>query len=240
MAQIGACNFCRQAKNDVAVVLLNGSSLCNRCADYVITAAKVAGKVPWKPDWSWLLLPFIAILFLLGFVSQVWLALALLSGIVFLCWQTIRYFVILQCKRWLAKRRWHEEEKQVRDVCSLWPEYPPDWEWRRQIVVKRDSFRCSQCGVAVGVPSSSEEFVRSLKERLQKHPQLVYGYPRTKRSGEIIFHVHHRKKFRVDGGDHRLENLTTLCEYCHGLQPGHRHLMADKTWGRTSRRVRRF
>lgn len=243
MTQIEACVFCGQEKSDVTtVVLLNRRLLCNGCADYVVSAAKAAGQVLWKLDWSWSLLPFIAGLLLLGFASQFWLALvlALSSGVVFLCWQLIRYFVILQCKRWLSKRQWKVEENKIRDICSLWPEYPPDWEWRRQRVVRRDGFRCSECGVAVGVSTSSEEFTQSLKDRLQKRPHLAYGYPSMKRSGEIIFHVHHRKKFRVGDGDHRIENLTTLCEHCHGLQPGHQHLNSDRTHWQAGRRARGF
>lgn len=223
------CIFCDQERNDEAIVLLDGRLLCKNCAGYVAAAVKTAGKVPWKIDASWFLLPLIFLLLILGFVSQFWLALGFFGSSVFLLWQAVRYFVILRCRRWLAKRKWGREENRLRDICSFWPEYPPDWEWRRQAVVKRDGFRCSECGVAVGVSASSEEFTQSLKDRLQKRPDLAYGYPSMRRSGEIIFHVHHKEKFRVSDGDHRLENLATLCEHCHGLQPGHQHLNSDRT-----------
>ena len=223
------CVFCDEIeKSDEGVELLNGRRLCSSCIHNVASIASTRGAIRWSWDKSWkaafYLLPF----FIFGLTNgQVFISgLSFLGLVVFVLWQFLRY-AAFSYRRWLARRRWSAVESKVYDICSFWPNYPPDWKWRRNEVLKRDQRRCSNCGVAVGVSISSETFVQSLKDRLQRKPNLAYGYPSTRKSGVVIFHTHHIQKFR-SGGDHRLENLTTLCEYCHSLQPGHQHLTSRR------------
>jgi len=57
--------------------------------------------------------------------------------------------------------------------------YPSNWDEIRKKVLKRDGYRCKECG-----------------------------------TGNKKFHVHHKIPIS-EGGSHNLENLITLCEYCH-------------------------
>jgi 5-methylcytosine-specific restriction endonuclease McrA len=77
-----------------------------------------------------------------------------------------------------AETRYHEE-------CASYKSYPPDWRWRRQIILLRDHHHCTNCGWPQG-------FLRQTRE----------------------FHIHHVKSL-AKGGDNSLENLTTLCHICH-------------------------
>ena len=77
------------------------------------------------------------------------------------------------------------------NLFNKWTKYPPDWDFRRELVKERDGHVCTECGW----PS---------------------GFKRRRRK----LHVHHLVPLSK-GGDNSLENLVTLCSHCHrALHPG--------------------
>lgn len=76
-------------------------------------------------------------------------------------------------------------ETLYHDECVSYKSYPPDWEWRRQIVLARDNHHCRNCGWPMSILSRRREF-----------------------------HIHHITLL-ARGGDNSLENLITLCHVCH-------------------------
>lgn len=68
------------------------------------------------------------------------------------------------------------------------------WNWRRHEVLKRDKFRCCDCGRLV---AETVEIAN------------MFGLP--------VANVHHRETRGIGGGkrDDRAENLLTSCGHCH-------------------------
>ena len=77
--------------------------------------------------------------------------------------------------------------------CVNYDKYPPDWDERKALVMKRDGCQCTDCGW----PSGHQVRRRNL-------------------------HVHHITRLSADG-DNSIENLTTLCHICHRKQEGSGH-----------------
>ncbi len=87
-----------------------------------------------------------------------------------------------------------------------WPTYPPDWQKRKSKVLERDRHHCTQCNWPIG-------FKRKCRE----------------------LHVHHIKAIS-DGGNHSLENLTTLCSICHRkVDEKHRNIQTKSTFIKRNR-----
>lgn len=90
-------------------------------------------------------------------------------------------------------------------------DYPPDWEWRKREVKRRDKYTC-QASENVGLPTCGRNY---------KEEEL---------------HVHHIIPISK-GGDHSFENLITLCSDCHDKLHTHMRLNLDvSTSSTTSRR----
>lgn len=122
--------------------------------------------------------------------------------------------VEVECEVCGESREYHQSRADHRRCCSrecwnelysdeysgknspFWKEnnegrYGGSWEQRREDVVERDGFECSECGM------SREEH----RDR--------YGFD---------LHVHHivpKRKFECDIDAHKEENLITLCAQCH-------------------------
>ena len=84
-------------------------------------------------------------------------------------------------------------EKEWDEYCVNFTDYPPDWRYRKLLVLERDQRICSQCGWPEGV----KRMVREL-------------------------HVHHVKPLSR-GGNNELSNLVVLCDICHRQQEGPGH-----------------
>lgn len=122
--------------------------------------------------------------------------------------------ILLGANQWLRKLREtylarHKESLQIaedRDIllinrieeewdnyCVSFPGYPPDWKYRRNLVLERDGEACSKCGWPNGV----QRKVREL-------------------------HIHHIERLSR-GGNNALSNLISLCDICHKKQDGAGH-----------------
>ena len=77
--------------------------------------------------------------------------------------------------------------------CVNFDKYPPDWGERKELVMKRDGYQCTDCGW----PSGHQVRRRNL-------------------------HVHHITRLSA-GGDNSIDNLITLCHMCHRKQEGSGH-----------------
>lgn len=77
--------------------------------------------------------------------------------------------------------------------CVYHDNYPADWDERKELVKRRDDFKCTIC-----------EWPRDFKVQRRN------------------LHVHHITRLSA-GGDNSLENLTTLCHVCHRQQEGGGH-----------------
>jgi 5-methylcytosine-specific restriction endonuclease McrA len=98
----------------------------------------------------------------------------------------------------------NNNRETIYDICSFWPkEQPPDWDERRQQIIKRDGGKCQNCG-------RSSEYLR-YKKKPPKHPSK-----KTKREMYSLgdLDVHHIIP-RAKGGTHELSNLISLCRKCH-------------------------
>lgn len=83
--------------------------------------------------------------------------------------------------------------KEYDSLCVTCKSYPPDWRARRETVVARDGYRCTNC-----------------------------GWPEGFRARRRELHVHHVKSL-ADGGDNGLDNLITLCHMCHRAVDSRHH-----------------
>lgn len=70
-------------------------------------------------------------------------------------------------------------------ACKNFESYPPDWNDRREDVMLRDGYKCTECGYPDGFKRKSRDL-----------------------------HVHHITPL-YKGGSNSLNNLTTLCHICH-------------------------
>lgn len=91
-----------------------------------------------------------------------------------------------------TKRRY---ERLKYEYCAQMNAYPPDWDMRRRIVLKRDNNKCTNCGWS---PDGN-----------RKTRQL---------------HVHHKVAISA-GGTNSIDNLATLCHICHRkVDKNHSHI----------------
>ena len=74
---------------------------------------------------------------------------------------------------------------------------PPDWYWRRKMILKRDNYICALCGT--GLTDNTEDDADHA-------------------------HIHHIVK-RSDGGGHEFNNLVALCNVCHATLEGHEKVL---------------
>lgn len=84
-------------------------------------------------------------------------------------------------------------ESEWDSYCVDFPDYPPDWRYRKLLVLERDHRTCCECDWPNGV----KRMVREL-------------------------HVHHKEPLSR-GGSNALSNLVTLCDICHRKQEGRGH-----------------
>ncbi len=91
--------------------------------------------------------------------------------------------------------------KKYEDVEEYYK--PPDWEFRRDVILKRDNYKCVLCGT-------------NLKKSMQSDQS----------ENSVSGHVHHIVH-RSANGKHRFGNLVSLCRDCHASLDGH-----DKLYSR--------
>ena len=80
--------------------------------------------------------------------------------------------------------------------------YPPDWETRRALVYSREKGKCQICNRKVGSMKCNEYEIF----KYEHDTVLVIGA-----------HVHHKKSIS-ESGNHSLENLVLLHDYCHAQE----------------------
>lgn len=103
------------------------------------------------------------------------------------------------------KRLKNEYRRQYDHLCVNDSSYPPDWEYRRDLVIQRDGGKCTKCG----------------------WPE---GYKRKRRQ----FHIHHIIPLSK-GGNNSLNNLTTLCSICHrNIDADHKNMLKKKKSRKTT------
>jgi len=88
-------------------------------------------------------------------------------------------------------------EAEWESYCVNFSDYPPDWKYRRFLVLERDQRICCKCCWPTGVQLMDREL-----------------------------HVHHKKPLSR-GGDNALSNLETLCASCHKKQEGSGHRLIN-------------
>jgi len=82
---------------------------------------------------------------------------------------------------------WENIDSRYHDTASYDGRYPPDWDARRKLVYRRDSYTCKRCGTKSG--------------------------PYAGDNGPTL-HAHHRTPLSCGGTNHP-NNLITLCGRCH-------------------------
>ena len=90
--------------------------------------------------------------------------------------------------------------------------YPPDWEWRKRKVKKRDKYTCQASPEKVGLPKCGRNY---RDEELDVHHIIPIS----------------------KGGKHSFENLITLCSSCHGKLHPHLRLGLDVEISITDRQI---
>ena len=91
-------------------------------------------------------------------------------------------------KKAAAEREVEKIRAILESIYDYWPDYPPDWENRREQLEEAAGAKCQRCGFK--------------------------KYRGSYRSETRAFHVHHRIPISK-GGNHRLDNLRFLCSKCH-------------------------
>ena len=84
-------------------------------------------------------------------------------------------------------------EEEWNNYCVSFPGYPPDWKYRRILVLARDGQACTKCAWPNGVKRKVREL-----------------------------HIHHIKRLSC-GGNNDLSNLVLLCDICHKMEDGAGH-----------------
>lgn len=112
-------------------------------------------------------------------------------------------------RRWgqLAFDAWFTRQEPKYRVCSG---YPPDWEWRKLVLLKQQNYKCSRCsGDIYRVRQNVRNREKVLESRSGKEVLLPKG-----------LHLHHITPLS-QGGDHSFANLTLLCPRCHSFEHPH-------------------
>ena len=89
----------------------------------------------------------------------------------------------------------------------LYRGYPPDWEWRKLVLLKQQNYKCSRCNNDIyRVRQSVRNREKAIETKSGKAALLPKG-----------LHLHHITPLS-QGGDHSFANLALLCPRCHSFE----------------------
>lgn len=166
----------------------------------------------WSRGLAWVGAGFLGVLAVSGRIPIVIVLLSL--GFGSYIWTTVRRRVIervrqaqpevfkgIEAGRSLAAEILEQARRVYKAECDICESYPPDWDERRLAARTRDGERCTVCAW----PRGALRITREL-------------------------HVHHIVAV-AEGGNHKLENLVTLCSLCHRSAHGGSKFIRRKSRG---------
>ncbi len=122
------------------------------------------------------------------------------------------------CGKPRPKRRKH----CCSDECSRKWWYSHDWSWMRSKILKRDNFKCSQCGFQIK-PQSYYYIVvndpNSVATSDKEYSVIQsYGLPDVMGYVAVPLVVDHIKPIALGGGEFDESNLQILCKWCNKVK----------------------
>lgn len=163
----GACQFCGQelpvspqlsflpgvvkVEEDKIFRLLDGTGLCHPCRHRLemlpSDSVQEPSRVPIKDLTVWAVLLGVPLLVRVTLGRE---PMAVLVGLVLaivVIWLGKKLRDQSHLGKHNAKLAQHREEKEKAwPIYEQWPDYPPDWKWRRQKVLERDNYACRYAG----------------------------------------------------------------------------------------------